>query len=74
MRIYQSKEKYISLIINEMIPEVAKQKLDDYIDVFCEAVAFSVEETEQLILAGKKYGKKKFSAIFKLSEYLKAFL
>lgn len=53
-----NRQGYIDMLINEALPIIAEEKLADYIDVFCEAVAFSVEETEQLILAGKKYGLK----------------
>lgn len=47
---------YIDLIINEMLPVIAEEKLADYIDVFCERNYFSVEEMEEILLAGKKYG------------------
>lgn len=47
---------YIDKIINEMLPVIAEEKLADYIDVFCEAVAFSAEECRQIIQAGAKYG------------------
>jgi imidazolonepropionase len=47
---------YIDLIINKMLPQIAEEGLADYIDVFCEKVAFSVEETERLMEAGAKYG------------------
>ena len=47
---------YVDLIINEMIPTVANEALADYIDVFCEAGYFSVEETEKILDAGVKYG------------------
>ncbi|MES2748139.1 MAG: imidazolonepropionase [Bacteroidota bacterium] len=47
---------YIDLIINEMLPQIAKENLADYIDVFCESGYFSVEETERIMLAGKQYG------------------
>ncbi len=49
---------YIDLIVNEMLPQIAKEGLADYIDAFCEKVAFSVAETEQIIVAGAKYGLK----------------
>tara|TARA_B110000046_G_scaffold108222_1_gene115563 strand:+ start:15616 stop:16839 length:1224 start_codon:yes stop_codon:yes gene_type:complete len=49
---------YIDLIVNEMLPQIAKEGLADYIDAFCEKVAFSVAETEQIIEAGAKYGLK----------------
>ena len=50
-----SQENYVKLIINEMIPEIAKQNLADYIDVFCDKGFFSPEETEKILLCGKKY-------------------
>ena len=49
---------YIDSIINEILPVIAKEKLADYIDVFCETGFFSPEETEIICLAGKKYGLK----------------
>ena len=47
---------YIDLIINEMLPKIAEEKLADYIDAFCETGYFSVEETERIMQAGEKYG------------------
>jgi imidazolonepropionase len=47
---------YIDLIINEMIPQIAKEQLADFIDVFCETGYFSVEETEQIMTAGIQFG------------------
>ena len=47
---------YINLIINEMLPKIAAEKLADYIDAFLETGYFSVEETERIMVAGKKYG------------------
>jgi imidazolonepropionase len=49
-------EGYINLIINEMLPKVAKESLADYIDVFLETNYFSIDQTQRLIEAGKKYG------------------
>ena len=49
---------YIDLIINEMLPEIAENKLADFIDVFCETGYFTVEETQQIIEAGIKFGLK----------------
>lgn len=49
---------YIDLIINEMLPEIAKNKLADYIDAFCETGYFTVEETEQIMEAGICFGLK----------------
>jgi imidazolonepropionase len=47
---------YIDLIKNEMLPKIAAESLADFIDVFCEANYFSVEEMEEILLEGKKYG------------------
>ena len=47
---------YIDLIINEMLPKIAEEQLADYIDIFCERNYFSVEEMEEILTAGKKYG------------------
>lgn len=49
---------YIDLIINEMLPVIAKEELADYIDVFCETNFFSPEETETICKAGIHHGLK----------------
>ncbi len=49
---------YIDLIKNEMLPQIAKKELADYIDVFCETGFFSPEETEIICRAGMAYGLK----------------
>lgn len=50
-----NKEKYVDLVINEMIPRVAEEGLADYIDVFCDRGFFSVEDTDRILEAGKIY-------------------
>ena len=56
---YQSDpEKYMDLVINEILPKVANQNLAEYIDIFCEKGYFSVEDTHKLLSAAKKYGMK----------------
>lgn len=49
---------YVDLIINEMIPEVGRQHLAEYIDVFCDEGFFTPEETARMLEAGAKYGMK----------------
>ena len=49
---------YINLIIEQMLPAIAEEKLADYIDVFCEKGFFSVEETDQILIAGASYSLK----------------
>jgi imidazolonepropionase len=54
---YRSDRKaYMDIVLNEMLPRVVEEGLADYIDVFCEKVAFSVEETKAVLEAGQKYG------------------
>jgi imidazolonepropionase len=54
----ENHQGYIDLIINEMLPVIAREKLADYIDVFCETGFFSPEETETICRAGMSYGLK----------------
>ncbi len=51
-------EAYIKLIIDEMLPNIAKENLADYIDVFCEQGFFSVDEMKRVCEAAMKYGLK----------------
>jgi imidazolonepropionase len=52
----QNKRGYIDLIIKEMIPAVAEEKLAEYIDIFCEQNYFSFDETIEILEAGRKHG------------------
>ena len=54
----ENREGYIHLIIDEMLPAVANEKLADFIDVFCENGFFTPDETERICLAGSNYGLK----------------
>jgi imidazolonepropionase len=51
----ENHQEYIDLIINEMLPAIEKEKLADYIDVFCEQGFYSPEETAQVLRAGKSF-------------------
>ena len=50
------REKYISLIVEEMLPRVAEECLADYCDVFCEENYFTEAETIYILNAALKYG------------------
>ncbi len=52
----ENHQPYIDSIINEMLPVIAREKLADYIDVFCETGFFSPAETEKICRAGMEYG------------------
>lgn len=47
---------YVDLIVDELIPIIAKAGLADYIDVFCEQGYFSVCETHRILAAGQAHG------------------
>lgn len=47
---------YIDLIVNEMIPKIAKEGLAEFIDIFCEKGYFTVAHTNRVLEAGQKHG------------------
>ncbi len=49
---------YIDLLIQEMLPQIAKENLAEYCDVFCDKGFFTVEETDKILKAGLEYGLK----------------
>ena len=49
------KSEYLDFVINEILPLVAKEKLAEYIDVFCETGYFSVDDTKRVLAAAKKF-------------------
>lgn len=54
----ENKRGYIDLIIQDMLPLIQKERLADYIDVFCERNYFSVAEMEEILRAGITCGLK----------------
>lgn len=52
----QDKQAYLDLLINEMMPKIAKENLAEYVDIFCEKGYFTVDDTHKILSAGKKYG------------------
>ena len=56
-RAYRGRQgEYVDLICREMLPAVAREGLADFIDVFCDAGFFTVEETERMLAEGRRYG------------------
>ncbi|WP_442950657.1 imidazolonepropionase [Paenibacillus sp. FJAT-27812] len=49
-------EAYIKIVIEQMLPAVAEQKLAVFCDVFCEHGVFTVDQSERILEAGKKLG------------------
>jgi imidazolonepropionase len=48
-------DEYIDLVCNEMIPLIVKESLADAVDVFCEGIGFSLEQTERVFAAAQKH-------------------
>jgi imidazolonepropionase len=51
-------DEYVDLLINEMLPRVASEKLAEFCDVFCEHGYFDIEQSRRILTAAKKYGLK----------------
>ncbi|CAN7433710.1 imidazolonepropionase [Acidovorax sp. LjRoot129] len=49
-------QDYTDLVCNEMLPALAAEGLVDAVDVFCERIAFTLAETEQVFQAAQKLG------------------
>ncbi len=47
---------YVSLVVNEMLPRVAEEKLAEYCDVFCEEGVFTTAESWQILSAARCHG------------------
>lgn len=48
-------DKYVDLVINEMLPAVAAEQLADFVDVFCDRGFFSTQQTSRILEAAAKY-------------------
>ncbi len=48
-------EKFVEIIINEMLPVVEERKLAEFCDVFCEEGVFSVDQTRRILLAAREH-------------------
>ena len=47
---------YVKLVCEEMIPTVAREKLAEFCDIFCETAVFDTEETRKILNCAKEYG------------------
>jgi imidazolonepropionase len=54
---YRSRrEEYVRLVIEEMLPAVARERLAEYCDVFCEERVFTLDESRRILEAAKRLG------------------
>ena len=51
-------QQYVDLVINEMLPRVASEKLAQFCDIFCERGYFDIEQSRKVLTAAKKHGLK----------------
>jgi imidazolonepropionase len=50
------RQRYVEIVCSEIVPAVAEAGLARFCDVFCEHGVFSVEESRQILLAGRRHG------------------
>lgn len=48
--------EYVDMLIREMLPEVGRERLADFVDVFCDEGFFTPEEMDRILDAAAKYG------------------
>ena len=52
----EDREEYIRLLTEEWIPEIAREGLAEFCDVFCEKGVFTAEESRRILEEGKRHG------------------
>jgi len=52
----KEKDGYIAKVINEMLPEVRRNELAEYVDIFCEKDVFEIEDSRKVLSAAKGMG------------------
>lgn len=50
------RDAYVSLVTEKMVPEAARKKLAQFVDVFCERNAFTLDETKAILAAAVQHG------------------
>src|SRR5438128_2607087 len=53
-----SADEYVDLVINEMLARIAREKMAEFCDVFCEPGYFDIEQSRKILTAAKKVGLK----------------
>lgn len=54
----ESPERYVDIVVNEMLPRVAKENLAEFCDVFCERGYFDLDQSREILVAARKLGLK----------------
>jgi imidazolonepropionase len=50
------RDEYVSLLIDEMLPQIAREKLAEFCDVFCEKNVFTTDESWRILTAARCHG------------------
>ena len=61
-------QKYVEIVCKKMIPQAARRKLAEFVDVFCDRGAFSAEETATIFAAAREHGLSTRAHVGQLSE------
>lgn len=64
------RREYVETVTKKMIPQAARRKVSQFVDVFCDKGAFTAEETEQIFAAAEKHGLSVRAHMGQLSETL----
>lgn len=51
-----TQQEYVDLVVDEMLPEVGRERLADFVDVFCDEGFFTPSETFRILEAAEKWG------------------
>ena len=51
-----SPDKYLDVVVNQMLPRVTGEKLAEFCDVFCERGYFNIDQSRKILSAAKKVG------------------
>jgi imidazolonepropionase len=54
----QDPERYLDVLVNQMLPRVASEKLADFCDVFCEQGYFNIEQSRRVLTGAREFGLK----------------
>jgi imidazolonepropionase len=49
-------DEYVRQVSEEIIPQAARKKLAEYVDVFCERGAFTLQQSERILAAAHRHG------------------
>lgn len=52
----RTRDEYIALIVDEMLPRVAREKLADFADIFCEPGVYTLDESRRILGAARTHG------------------